>query len=119
MNFPGITRRMCAIVYAVLPFCLFGLLVLGQWRHPVPELADPTSPDFNDFQDTVDWTLSYCFWNMLPSLPWLLWPLPFSFWLYKRPLTLTNGFWIVLSFLVFLFFAFGCFAGLAFSRMGW
>ena len=97
-------RRAFSILYMVAPFLVFFIFVVGYWLHPDPTLTNPASSNFNEFEGPVDWTLTYSLRQMLPSLPFLIWPVPIGFWLYQNPSTSLKNTCVALSFLGLIIF---------------
>ena len=110
-------RRAFAIFYMVLPFLVFFLFVFFYWRTPDPTLTNPASSNFNEFEGPVDWTLTYSFWEMLPALPLLIWPVPIALWLYRNPPTLCKGICVALSFFAFICITLIGYMGFVFNSM--
>jgi len=101
----------------VLPFIIFFLVLITFWQHPDTRLTDPNSP-FNEFQKPVNWTFAYSFWHVLPTLPFMIWPVPIALWLYRHPPTLLKGIGVAMSFPVFLFTTYISMFILSFGRAG-
>ena len=110
-------RRAFAIFYMVIPFIVFYKFVVFYWQHPNPILTNPASPNFNEFEGPINWTIAYSLWEMLPTLPLLVWPVPIALWLYRHPPTRCKSIGVAVSFLVFLLIAFYIYAGLVMTTM--
>jgi len=91
-------RRAFAMFYMALPFLVFIFFVVVFWQHP--------NPHSNGFQKPINWTLAYSFWQVLPTLPFLIWPVPIALWLYRHSPTLCKGIGVAASILLFFFTTF-------------